>query len=200
MSWIRVIPRSEAAGRLKTLYNRVSSSTGDIDNIMQVHSLRPHSMEGHLALYKYVLHHAGNTIPKWLLECLGVYVSLLNGCDYCVEHHYAGLRRLLGDDERSTAIRDALEAGRPEQVLGDSEVALARYAETLTLSPGSVSEDDVVALREAGYDDGEILEANQVISYFAYANRTALGLGVTTDGDILGLSPSSDEADDWSHR
>ena len=134
MSWIRVIPHSEAAGRLKTLYDRVSSSTGDIDNIMQVHSLRPHSMEGHLALYKYVLHHAGNTIPKWLLECLGLYVSLLNRCDYCVEHHYAGLRRLLGDDERSTAIRDALEAGRPEQVLRDNEVALVRYAETLTLS------------------------------------------------------------------
>ena len=200
MSWIRIIPHSEAVGRLKTLYDRVSSSTGNIDNIIQVHSLRPHSMEGHLALYKYVLHHAGNTIPKWLLECLGLYVSLLNRCDYCVEHHYAGLRRLLGDDERSTAIRDALAEGRPEQALSDNEVALARYAETLTLSPGSVSQDDVVSLREAGYEDGEILEANQVISYFAYANRTALGLGVTTDGDILGLSPSSDDADDWSHR
>ena len=200
MSWIQVIPRSEASGRLKTLYDRIGSATGDIDNIMQVHSLRPHSMEGHLALYKYVLHHAGNTIPKWLLECLGVYVSLLNRCDYCAEHHYAGLRRLLGDDERSAAIRGALEAGCPEQALSDSEVALAHYAEILTLSPGSVCEDDVIALRKAGYDDGEILEANQVISYFAYANRTVLGLGVTTDGEILGLSPSSDDADDWSHR
>ena len=113
MSWIRVIPRSEAVGRLKTLYDRVSSATGDIDNIIQVHSLRPHSMEGHLALYKNLLHHAGNTMPKWLLECLGLYVSLLNRCDYCTEHHYADLRRLLGDDARSTAIRDALEAGRP---------------------------------------------------------------------------------------
>ena len=28
-----------------------------------------------------------------------------------------------------------------------------------------------------------------------------LGLGVTTDGDILGLSPgNSDNPDDWSHR
>ena len=31
--------------------------------------------------------------------------------------------------------------------------------------------------------------------------RTVSGLGVSTDGDILGLSPgNSDNPDDWSHR
>ncbi len=75
-----------------------------------------------------------------------------------------------------------------------------RYAEKLTLAPAEVVEGDIEALRAAGCDDGEILEANQVIAYFAYANRTALGLGVTTEGDILGLSPSSDDPDEWSHR
>jgi uncharacterized protein YciW len=58
----------------------------------------------------------------------------------------------------------------------------------------------VAALREAGLDDGEILEVNQVVSYFAYANRTVLGLGVDTTGDALGLSPGNSESpDDWGH-
>jgi uncharacterized protein YciW len=58
----------------------------------------------------------------------------------------------------------------------------------------------VIELRNAGYEDGEILEINQVVSYFAYANRTVLGLGCSTDGDIIGLSPNnSDNPDDWSH-
>ncbi len=48
---------------------------------------------------------------------------------------------------------------------------------------------DIEALRAAGCDGGEILEANQVIAYVAYANSTALSLGVTTKGDILGLPP-----------
>jgi len=40
---------------------------------------------------------------------------------------------------------------------------------------------------------------NHVVAYFAYANRTALGLGVTTDGDVLGLSPAiSDDVDTWT--
>ncbi len=51
-----------------------------------------------------------------------------------------------------------------------------------------------------GWDDGEILEINQVVSYFNYANRTVTGLGVGIDGDILGLSPNdSDDPDNWGH-
>jgi hypothetical protein len=51
-----------------------------------------------------------------------------------------------------------------------------------------------------GYTDGEILEINQVSAYFSYANRTVLGLGCSTTGDILGLSPNkSDNPDDWNH-
>ena len=56
-------------------------------------------------------------------------------------------------------------------------------------------------LQVAGRNDGRILEANQVIAYFAYANRTVLGLGVATEGDILGLAPANlEDSDDWSHR
>ena len=62
-----------------------------------------------MALYKYVLHHPGNLLPKWFLEALGVYTSLINQCSYCVEHHFAGLQRLLKDDVRATSMRRALE-------------------------------------------------------------------------------------------
>ena len=56
-------------------------------------------------------------------------------------------------------------------------------------------------MRAAGFDDGEILEINQVTAYFAYANRMVLGLGVDTNGDIIGLSPGdSSDPDNWSHR
>jgi alkylhydroperoxidase family enzyme len=45
---------------------------------------------------------------------------------------------------------------------------------------------DIDALRTAGCDDGEILEANQVCAYFNYSNRLLNGLGVTTEGDVIG--------------
>jgi uncharacterized protein YciW len=73
------------------------------------------------------------------------------------------------------------------------------YARQLTLYPASVADSDVELLRSAGLDDGEILEVNQVTAYFAYANRTVQGLGVTTHGDVLGLSPADTGGDEWHH-
>ncbi|UWQ26057.1 carboxymuconolactone decarboxylase family protein [Leisingera aquaemixtae] len=202
MAWIRTVPFEEATGKLKTLYERVTGPGNNVDNIMMVHSLRPHSMEGHMALYKNVLHHTGNKVPKWFLEVLGVWVSSLNDCAYCVEHHFAGLQRLLGDAERGRAIRAAIEARAPEAApLEAAQVLAMGYARMLTEEPASVTAADIGALRDAGFDDGEILEINQVTAYFAYANRTVLGLGCSAKGDVLGLSPNnSDDPGDWGHK
>ncbi len=202
MSWIKTVPFQEATGKLKKLYDRVTGPDNNVDNIMMAHSLRPHSMEGHMTLYKNVLHHSANTIPKWFLETLGVWVSALNTCSYCVEHHFNGLQRLLADPPRGDAIRAAIEVGDPEAApLNAAQIAAMHYARKLTEAPGAMVEADVTALRDAGWDDGEILEINQVCAYFNYANRTVLGLGCSTKGDVLGLSPSnSDNPDDWGHR
>jgi len=201
--WISHIPYEEAQGRLKQLYDRVKGHDNNVDNIMLAHSLRPHSMEGHMTLYKYVLHRPGNEIPKWFLEALGVHTSMLNHCAYCVEHHFAGLQRLLGDNARSASMRTALEAGTPADAFDAQQVTALAYAGTLTLTVQDPSnlQTKLQAMRDAGYDDGRILEVNQVVAYFNYANRTVLGLGISTEGDVLGLSPNnSDNPDDWNHR
>ena len=93
---------------------------------------------------------------------------------------------MIGDAERAEAIRAALDARQPETVFEGRELAILRYAEKLTLDPGNMVEADVVALRDAGLDDGEILEVNQIVGYFNYANRLLNGLGVTTNGDVIG--------------
>ena len=64
----------------------------------------------------------------------------------------------------------------------------------------TVCESDIDNLRAAGFDEGEILEINQVTAYFNYANRTVLGLGINTEGDVLGLAPrNSKNPEDWKH-
>ncbi len=201
MPWIKTIPFAAATGHLKTLYKRVTGPNDNVDNIMMMHSLRPHTMEGHMAVYKYVLHHKDNEIHKWFLETIGVWVSSLNQCNYCVDHHFAGLKRLLRDDVRADAIRAAIEVrDMTAMPLDPRQKAALLYAEGLTKAPQDMAETDVAALRKAGWDDGEILEINQVTAYFAYANRTVLGLGCSTDGDVIGLSPgNNDNPDDWGH-
>ncbi len=201
MTWIKTIPYKEAAGKLKKLYDRVKGPDNNVDNIMMAHSLRPHTMEAHMAIYKRVLHHSSNEIPKAFLECIGVYVSILNKCAYCVEHHYAGMARLIGDEERALEIRAALEIQRPQDTFDDKHALMLKYARYLTLSPSELTHHMIDKMHKQGITDGEILEINQVTAYFNYANRTVLGLGITTEGDIIGLSPNNnDDPDDWNHQ
>lgn len=200
MSWIQEIPYEKADKKLKKIYDRVKGPDNNIDNILQVHSLRPHSLTGHMYLYKNVLHHADNTIPKWILETLGVYVSHLNECEYCVKHHFAGLTRLLQDDEKANLIWEAIMQDSFDEKLAHKVVVAIKYAKILTMAPASLTQEDLLPLKEAGFSEGEILEINQVVSYFNYANRTVLGLGVNLDDDILGLSPNdNDDPVNWSH-
>lgn len=201
MTWITTIPYEEATGKLKKLYDRVKGPDNNIDNIMMAHSLRPHSMEAHMAIYKRVLHHTANTLDKAFLEAIGVYVSLLNKCDYCIEHHYAGMARLIGDEERAMEIRAALEISVPKRAFDKKHALMLKYAKYLTQSPSELSEHIINKMRDLGVTDGEILEINQVAAYFNYANRTVLGLGIHLGGDIIGLSPgNSENPDDWNHK
>lgn len=201
MSWIKTVAPDKADGRLAGIYARLAGPNGQIDNILQAHSLRPHTLEGHMAVYKAVLHHFGNSLEHALLEAIGVHVSHLNRCDYCVRHHAAGLERMLSDKDAADRQVAALTGGELEAAFGRRELAALRYAAKLTRSPDLVSSLDIEGLREAGLEDGEILEINQVTAYFAYANRIVLGLGVTSDGEELGLSPNrSSDVNDWRHQ
>ena len=95
MAWIKTKSYQESTGKLRNLYDRVKGPNNNVDNIMMIHSLRPHTMEGHMVMYKNVLHHSSNKIPKWFLEVIGIWVSVLNECAYCINHHFEGLKRLI---------------------------------------------------------------------------------------------------------
>ena len=190
-AWIRMIPDDEADADLTDALAGARTPHGTVDNVLRVHSLRPNTMRGHMVLYKAALHDDANTLPMWLQETIASYVSVLNDCDYSYANHWANARHLIGDQARSNAIEAALKARRLGDVFEGRELALLRYAEKLTLTPGRVEESDIAPLRAAGLDDGEILEANQIVCYFNYVNRSINGLGVTTEGDIVGYYSDS---------
>ncbi len=201
MAFINVIEPVQASGRLQKIYQRVQTPDGQVDNVLQIHSLRPHTLEAHMAIYKAVLHHSGNRLPEWYLEAIGVLVSRLNGCTYCATHHSEGMKRLLkAESVDSDAYVLSLKRNEPGEPFTPREQLGLAYARKLTQIPGQVELVDIDGLRNAGFDDGEILEINQVTAYFCYANRTVSGLGVNTEGEVLGQSPETGGDDTgWSH-
>ena len=89
-------------------------------------------------------------------------------------HHGAGLLKLTGDE----GLVDQLKTDYRQAQISQGDMAMLTYVEKLTLEPWNMSQDDVSALREAGFSDVAILDINQVAGYYAFVNRLADGLGV----------------------
>lgn len=191
-AWIRMIEDHEATGEVKEMYDKARSPHGTVDNVMRCQSLRPKTIGGHLAIYKSVLHNPDNVLPFWFLEIIASYTSIINECDYSLTHHFMNARRLIKDKKKSDAIYDALKSREPERCFKGKELALLNYAKILTDNVANISKSHMEPLRESGCDDGEILEVNQVVAYFNYSNRVLNGLGVTTEGDVIGYYTEDD--------
>ena len=201
MPYIKTIDYDQADTALKRMYDRVKGPNNNVDNVLLIHSLRPHTLTGHMTLYKAVLHNANNELPKWYLEALGVYVSYLNKCDYCVQHHFAGFARLVDDAEESNFFMECVMKDDLNSFFKNHYSLGAEHAKKLTLNHTAITKDDIDQLKEAGFSEGKILEINQVTSYFNYVNRMVVGLGVTIEGDVIGLSPNdSDDPKNWNHN
>ncbi len=176
----------QASDNVRQIFNKARTPHGTLDNVMRVHSLRPETMLGHLALYQSVLHSKDLTLPMWFLEVIACYVSLINKCNYSFTHHWDNAEKLIDNSRHAQNVRNALE----KDILGDvfkvKELELLGYAKKLTSSVQSMQETDIINLQKAGITDGEILEVNQVVAYFNYSNRLLNGLGVSTTGDVVG--------------
>lgn len=191
-AWIEMVSDEDANGRLKELLDKSRTPHGTVDTVMRVHSLRPETMNGHVTLYRSVLHSKDNTLPFWFLEVVASYTSILNDCTYSLTHHFMNVRNLLKDQPRSDRIFVCLKAHRPEDEFSGKELAFLRYAAKLTTDVGRMVRSDFETLKLAGAEDGEILEVNQVCAYFNYSNRLLNGLGATTDGDVIGYYEGDD--------
>ena len=185
-AWIEMLTDEQASDSVRQIFNKARTPHGTLDNVMRVHSLRPETMLGHLALYQSVLHSKDLTLPMWFLEVIACYVSLINQCNYSFTHHWDNAEKLIDNSRHAQNVRNALE----KDILGDvfkvKELELLGYAKKLTSSVQSMQETDIINLQKAGITDGEILEVNQVVAYFNYSNRLLNGLGVTTTGDVVG--------------
>ena len=149
-AWIRMIPLEQAQGALVSAYEKVKTPHGTVDNVMKAHSLRPHTMEGHVTLYRSVLHSPDNTLPFGFLEVVASYVSMLNRCDYSLTHHWANARRLMADPVRADAVHQALQERQPHKAFSGKELALLVYAGKLTTDVAHMVKADIDALHAVG--------------------------------------------------
>ncbi|HXV49181.1 MAG TPA: peroxidase [Candidatus Binatia bacterium] len=71
--------------------------------------------------------------------------------------------------------------------LDAKDEAMLEYAQKITLVPSEVTEADVERLKQAGWNDAEILDIAAVTSYRNFITRIADALGVQLSEDYANL-------------
>ena len=167
--WIGTVAPEDAGPELAAAYDAVSRSDGSVHNMYRTFASRPDLMILADRFYRALLHNPRRTLEDWLQEVIATQVAILCGCRYARDNHGENMVSLLGDraDARMRAI--------------------LVYTRKLTLEPAAMAEADVAALREAGLDDAAIFEVNQIAACFAYWSRMLNGLGVTAEGERIGI-------------
>ena len=146
-AWIKMIDVADATGAVEEKYELVKTPHGTVDNVMRAHSLRPHTMKGHVTLYRSVLHNPENVLPFWFLEVVASYTSHLNNCAYSFSHHFTNARNLINDDEKSDRIMECFRNRSPHDVFEGKELALLNYTERLTVDVANINKSDFDAIK-----------------------------------------------------
>ncbi len=173
MPWINMISENEAQGELADIYSQIMEPWGGVDNIMKIHSLSIDSLKAHMLLYKTVMY-GKSPISRAEREMIAVVSSVANKCEYWVVHHGKGLFLLTKDE----ILVNQLKSDYSKADLSAKQKAMLDYSYKLTLFPWDMKKKDVENMQAIGFSDREILDINQVVSYYAYVNRIADGLGV----------------------
>jgi len=90
-------------------------------------------------------------------------VSQKNGCNYCVSAHTTIAKKAGLNQDQILDIRRF----SPESV---KHQALLKFVSRVMETRGFVEDEDITAVREAGYTDGQIAEAIAYIGLATYSN------------------------------
>ena len=175
MPRIRTVPPEAATGPLADAYETLRQSMGSpvAPLVIQLASIRPDITSSLASLYAALF--ASGSLSRSAKETIATYVAALNNCPYCVGAHSL-LMQMHG------ASPEHVEAARRGDVAAftDDEEA-ARFlplAEKITRHAYKVTDDDIQALRDGGWDDEKILEAVGVVVFFNLINRLADTFGI----------------------
>ena len=107
-------------------------------------------------------------------EAVVVFVSKLNGCNFCYNGHGALLKEVSGNE----TILEELDDYMSSNCFSVHLKHILSYAEKLVASPADLDKEDLQKLKDDGYTEKEIVDINQLIAYTSYTNQTSIGLGL----------------------
>ncbi|MCB1886006.1 MAG: peroxidase-related enzyme [Rhodocyclaceae bacterium] len=148
MSRITTVEPATANPEQKALFDAIASQLGMVPNFLKVFANSPAALRAFLGLHGIA---GEGALEPRTRERIALALAEQNSCQYCLSAHTA-IGRKAGLD---AAEIDANRAGTSRDAKAAAAVTFAR---ALVEHKGEVTTAELLAVRNAGYDDGEIVE------------------------------------------
>ncbi len=177
MSSLSIVDPATSTGKTQDLFTAVKAKLGLVPNMTKVMANSPAVLEGYLSLSGALNH---SSLSAKLREQIALLVAEVNKCSYCLSAHTA-IGKMVGlTPSELSSSRNAEGASK--------DAAALRFARVLIHRQGEVSDQDLGAVRSAGYNDAQIAEIIAVVAlnvftnYFNKAARVPIDFPVVNPG------------------
>lgn len=165
-----------APAAARPLLEAVKKQLGTVPNLFRLVASSPAALEGYLGLSGAL---SKGALPAPTRERIALAVAEINGCDYCLSAHtYLGKNLAKLDDAEMSANRNGAS--------NDPKAAAAvRFAAKIARARGHVSDDDVRAVKSAGYDDAQVIEIVLHVALNTWTNYINVVAGTDIDFPVV---------------
>lgn len=162
MSRLHTPNAAEAGGQTAELFAALKQALGKVPNLYATIGGNAPAVLAQVLQTGAVLKQA--SLGAREQEAINLALSEASGCDYCVAAHTLSARKAGYSAEQTRQLR----SGSYEE---DARInVLVQFALRLVSSSGTLPAEAVDAVRQAGYDDRQIIEALYAISAILFTN------------------------------
>ncbi len=160
MARIKLLRPEEVHPNGQEAIDATQKRLGRVPNMMRAMANSPAVLNGYLRVHASL---AEGTLPPKLREIIAVLVAHYNDCDYCLAAHTEAVKRFHFSET------DILRAFDGKAVDPKTEAAI-RFVLDILHTHGGIGQEELDAVRSAGYTDGEVAELVAVTAAQFYAN------------------------------
>ena len=160
MSRIAIPRMSEVPAETHATLRGLTKRLGWTPNTFLLMALSPDTLSAFIALSGKL----SRTLDVATIESMGMVVSEGSGCDYCLQSHLMLGTRHGGLDAAE------LELSRHGGSRDPKRAAAVRFAKAIADTRGKVSDEDIAAVRTAGFSDRDIVAIAGLTAQFLFTN------------------------------
>lgn len=172
-AWLAIPPSGNLPSEVVDEIGGIADQIGFMPNVARLLAITPSHFTGWWRYFDELMR-GPSGLSKTQREMIAVVVSAEADCPYCEMAHAAALRLRTKDP----VLVDRLAVNYRHVDLDPADRVMLDFAVKLTRTPDECGQDDLERLREAGFEDKDILHLVEVTAIFNYNVRLATATGL----------------------